>query len=364
MLKYNHWIRRVVVLAVLLTAIQPAFALLTIKNPVVKDVSGNNANNAILQLISGGSTSTPSPATSPYYSGSLYSSQFANTGSNGISVQTIAITESNLNIVLKAWNGKAGPGSYYGFVSGSSGGTKDTFRWDPPTITTNYEAAAPYTPKITEFDETTATDPATGNKTSTLKVVAAAGAVTAGHGQREGSTYAWQMGEKGATLATVTGATESTLSLSSDQVTAGKTYTFKVNCSGPWGTSDWAQQDYTVAGTTSGPTVTHTYSFIAPVSDAFVTPTSMCFSSLTTNVNNTAVNLAKTINNANNTVSGFYVTAIYQANPDPTSGQNYYALFDPTNGSFTGGTLLTDGFYLTPREPIQVYTTKGGTITL
>ncbi|MFC1540678.1 hypothetical protein ACFL1W_00305 [Candidatus Margulisiibacteriota bacterium] len=238
-------IRRLAILLLLLFSAQTAFALLTIKDPTVKDLAGDPVNGAVLELRTGATTSTPSPATPPYSNGTLYPEQFQETGSDGVTYATIPVTESGLTVVLKAWNGTPGPDSYYGFKSGSSGGTKDTFRWDPAKITTNYKAAPPYTPNIIRFEETSTTY-GDGSTTATLKVVAAQPA--ASDGNREGSTYAWQMGVSGGTISDVAGATNATLTLSSDQVSAGVTYTFKVKCSGPWGSSDWAQKDYTVSG--------------------------------------------------------------------------------------------------------------------
>jgi hypothetical protein len=102
-----------------------------------------------------------------------------------------------------------------------------------------------------------------------------------------------------------------------------------------------------------GTTVTHPYTFKEPASDSTVSPTSMCFGSISANIN-MASDLAKTINAANVGVSGFYVAAVYQENT------GFFTYFDAT-GTPTAGT--TD-FQMVAREPVQVYTTKGGTITL
>jgi hypothetical protein len=216
----------------------------------------------------------------------------------------------------------------------------------------NYKADVPYVPSLVEFDETTATNAGSGAKKATLNVVAAAGAVT--DGQREGSTYTWQMGEKDGTLTTVPGAAGSTLSLSSTQVTAGKTYTFKVNCSGPWGASDWAQKDYSISGAgVGGAASSYTYLFYAPTSANNVVPTTVVVTPTTTLV--TAKDLAAVINAANkpNNIVGSICYG------DPATGKLSTAIFDSTGTVTNGG-----DFKLTAGVPVQVYTTGAGSVTI
>jgi hypothetical protein len=111
---------------------------------------------------------------------------------------------------------------------------------------------------------------------------------------------------------------------------------------------------YTTLGGTA-PVTPHTFNFTEPASDAFAAPTSMCFGSISSNIN-MASDLAKTINAANTGgVAGFYVTAIYQENT------GLYTYFSDANATLVPGT--TD-FQMVAREPVQVYTSKGGTINL
>lgn len=350
MCKDNHLIRRVAVLALLLMAVQPAFALLTIKNPVVNDLSGKPVSGATLQLYYGGPASTPSPATAPYYSGTLYTTQFPNTGSDGISLQTVAITESGLSVVLKAWKGTPVLNSYYGFITGSSGGTKDTLRIDSGVIKTNFKAAPPYTPTFNSFQESTTTNASDGKKTSTLNVNVGQPAAT--DGDREGSTYTWQMGVSGSgTLTTVTGQTGATLSLSASQVTAGTTYTFKVMCSGPWGDSAYAQQDYTVAGAGGG-AASFTFNLLP------IDPTKLVVNTVflpTTGSLTKASDLAAKVD----TLAGFHVTQAV-CKWDPIAGQPVAALFD-SSGALVSG---SNNFALAGGECYQIYTTKAVSITL
>ncbi|MCU0641922.1 MAG: hypothetical protein MUC35_07595 [Candidatus Margulisbacteria bacterium] len=100
------------------------------------------------------------------------------------------------------------------------------------------------------------------------------------------------------------------------------------------------------------------FTFKEPVSDQYVSPTSMCFASIGADIAK-ASDLAKKINAANTAVSGFYVTVIYQANKFDAAGNNLFAAFD-ASGKVIDGT----DFEMEVREPIQVYTSKAGTITL
>jgi len=341
MVKYYYSIRRFAVILLLIFSAQSAFALLTIKNPTVTDLGGKSVDGAILQLLTGGSADTPSPAKSPYYSGNLFANQFANTDSTGVSSATIPISQSGLTVILKAWNGTPGKDSYYGFKPGSSGGTKDTFRWDPASIQTEYKAAPPYKPRISRFEETSTTY-ADGSKTASLKVVADPGSVT--DGKREGSTYTWQMGVLGGQLSTVTGQTGSTLSLSSDKVVTGTTYTFKVCCSGPWGDSDWESKDHAVSGSSGTPSFNFN---LKPASETKLIVN--CISVSSTSNYTKASELANFINTAANAK---IVAAIYKF--DTANAAPVPALFDTATGAFVSGT----DFLLTPGEGIQVYTTQ------
>lgn len=248
MWKYkNKLIRRVAVLFVLALFANSAFAQLTIKNPVVKDLSGATVNNTPIVIIYGNSIATPSPVASPYYSGTLYKTYTTN--SSGIAVFTDQESALNTNIYMKAWKGTPGPNSYYGFYGPENTGSATILnRWDDKVITTNYKAVAPYGPKITKFEESTVTLTDGSSPSATLKVYS--GQPTATDGLRELTKYAWKMWVKGtAKPATeLAGQTTATLSLPSSQVSSGTTYVFQAMHGNPWGDAWGEEREYTVGG--------------------------------------------------------------------------------------------------------------------
>lgn len=226
-------------------------------------------------------------------------------------------------------------------------------------LTTNHKYDNPYPPSVGNFTESYVRVPGS-NDVSLQLTVAANYTDTVGGIIIPATSYKWEVwdainGSEGAAK-TYSG---SSILLTTNEVAPGGTYNFKVQAFNwfPDGSAWSATKSYTLLaiGLNGVVTVPHTYALNAPVSDQNVTPTAMCFGSLTTGVNDTSLSLADYINkNVVNPGTGFYVTAIYQEN------SGLYTFFDST-GAVTAG---TNSFVMTPREPVQIYTTAGGSFTL
>ncbi|KAF0134069.1 MAG: hypothetical protein FD145_923 [Candidatus Saganbacteria bacterium] len=232
-------------LVVLVFLCNMALAQLTIKNPVVKDKGGAAVNSGVVQMVIGSDVSTPNSA--PFFKGTAHATPFPNTDANGVSNLTLQDLPLNATVFIKAWNKTAGAGQYYGvYGPGATGTATQTLRWDSPAITTNYKADKPYTPVITQYEETSTTV-ANGTKTGTFKVISSQPAAT--DGLREVHSCAWKMWVKGdAETAPIAGQTGATLSLAQDQVKPNTTYSFKVMHKNSFGDSDWGQGEYKVGG--------------------------------------------------------------------------------------------------------------------
>lgn len=237
-----------VLLVLLLVFCQTAFAQLTIKYPVVKDIGGYPVSGGTVQMVIGGEIKTLNAP--PYATGVLHTTQFPATGGNGVSNLIIQDLPLNTTVYVKAWKTTPAPNNYYGFYGpGDTLGASVNIRWDDPVIVTDYKAAAPYTPEIVKFEEATTTIP-NGSSTSTLKVFSAQPAPT--DGKREVHSSAWRMYKKGDAQADLAGQTGLNISLDSSQVTPKTVYVFEVMHRNAFGDSAWAVAEYMVGGGVTG----------------------------------------------------------------------------------------------------------------
>lgn len=170
----------------------------------------------------------------------------------------------NDNLLATIWTPAVGLGNYYSMginLSMSQANFDDSaLTWDWTDKQVNYKAAAPYKPRISQFSEATDTYTDGRQPKSTLTVYSVQG--SGSDGLREVNAYAWKMWEvvdktdpsKGEPTTTLSGATRQNLSLDSDQIRTGVTYSFKVAHGNQWdeGSPTWSDVfAYTVAG---GPT--------------------------------------------------------------------------------------------------------------
>jgi hypothetical protein len=185
----------------------------------------------------------------------------------GRNVQVDCVAGNTLAATV--WTPAVGAGNYYTKTSLSMSAANfddSALTWSWNNLRVDYKAAAPYQPMISRFEEATVYPTDGSGSTATLKVYAASG--SGADGLREVSGHAWKFWQP-ANLSspaadepgtTVAGATGATLQLSSAEVTAGKTYAFRVLDSNEWG-STWSDvYTHALAGAsvTAG-TVSFTY---------------------------------------------------------------------------------------------------------
>jgi hypothetical protein len=163
------------------------------------------------------------------------------------------------------WSGSVGLGNFYARTSlpmNSANYSNSTLTWDLTGLAVDYKAAAPYTPKIDTFvDSTTSyTDGSTPPATNlTAHSVAGSGS----DGLREVTAYYWKWwkpadpanpgNDEPAGNGTAGG---DTLVLNSTQVTAGLTYAFKVYYGNQWSATPTPSniQTHKAGGTATGST--------------------------------------------------------------------------------------------------------------
>ncbi|MBI5400289.1 hypothetical protein HZB07_06800 [Candidatus Saganbacteria bacterium] len=166
-------------------------------------------------------------------------------------------------VYVRIWSGAANvANSYYSqavsFANGALVGQEGTLN-----ATTNYRAASPYPPVITQFQEVATTVIPARTRTGTL-VVNAQQPATPTDGLREVTRYLWRRGTAADALSDVSGATGQNLSSDLATLSTGTTYYFQTQHTNWFGNaSNTPPVNYTIAGAVAaGAGVTVSYTFV------------------------------------------------------------------------------------------------------
>ncbi|MFA5113010.1 MAG: hypothetical protein WC529_01805 [Candidatus Margulisiibacteriota bacterium] len=289
----------------------------------------------------------------------------------GRNVQVDCVIGNSLSATV--WTPAVGAGNYYGrtALSMSAANFDDSaLTWSWNSLRVDYKADAPYKPAISRFEEATVYPTDGSGSTATLKVFAAGG--NGADGLREVTGHAWKfwqpanpsspaVDEPGAT---VTGAAGSTLQLSSAEVTAGKTYAFRVLDSNEWG-STWSDiYAHTLAGSAAGVTagtVSFTYALKkSETGKLIVNSVTLPGLNLVKPTTATVAKASELVSLINSSAKSPIVIAISRWDTTLARAQGYAPIYDD-KGAISG--LTGEDFSLAAGEGYQLFVNQDLEVT-